>query len=170
MKKIILVVFMLLLFTSAFAKKVKITNGKDDYKDIVSSRGDICVVFDWSEAYYDEDIPLTEYWGDSSESKLERIENSFIKAFNSETRAKLSKDATDAKYKMTVRIENVDKFFAVMAFPIMRFKGKIWGTIEIEDMAKGRTLVEIEIKKSKKGSGSFVPSNCIPDGIEWLGG
>ncbi len=134
--------------------------GKENLKAIMTDKAEACVVYDWSAAKYDQTKDLKAELADDYDFVISDSEAKFVTGFNQKTKGlHLSTDAANAKYKFVLKITNLDRRFAVMAF-IPKHEGKIWGSLEILDNATGKSLVTITIDEAEEGY-DFVPKECI---------
>ena len=90
----------------------------------------------------------------------------FVK-YNKAKKLRMTQDGNDAKYKFILKVANVDRFFAAMAF-IPQHEAKMWGTLTIVDMASGQTLAVVEIEEAEDGQHVDI-KYCYGETFEELG-
>lgn len=157
MKKFLLVFCALAITcTAAVASDIKVVNGdKKFFKN--SEPGIIALEFVWDGATYDNKMPLEEHYTD-----LEHLKQvawaGFAENFNERCKKNtISNNVSNARYKITVRVINMDSYIKVMGW-IPAPATKMWGTFNIVDCKTGQVCVEGNIKEVDGGS------NPSPDG------
>lgn len=166
MKKIYLTLIAILcLFASTYAADIYVVNG--DKKFFKSASGNAVLEFVWENARYDNKMALEEHY-----SNLENLKavawNGFVETFNEKCKTvKVVRYASDAKYKMTMKVVNMDSYTKVMGF-IPAPATKVWGTFTITDIATGEVLVEINVKEVDGGANPS-PDGTFSDCFEELG-
>lgn len=168
MKKVLSVLFALLISATMFAgNTVKVVNGKKEAKEIFKDKTTALAQIDWSKVKYDNTKDLHETWGDKYDYFVKACTENFVKGFNDENKGlQVATNANDAKYKMVVKLTNIDKYFNVMNI-VPGHTVKIWATIIITT-ANGDQQVEIEVD-SMKGSRDFSPDDCYTKAFKILG-
>ena len=169
MKRILLTAVLTLSAMVTFAgNPLKIISGKDQVKTIMKESATVVVVYDWSHAKYDNQATLQEQWGEDYDYIVADCEMSFIKGFNENAKKLgMAKESDNAKYKFILTIDNVDRFFAAMAF-IPQHEAKMWGSLKIVDIATNQTLAEIRIDEAEDGQHVDI-KQCYGETFEELG-
>lgn len=168
MKKILAVLFSLFVCISLFAgNTVKVVEGKQAFKTILSEKASAQVVFDWNDAKYDKSKSLKDLWGDKYDYFIKACEENFQNGFNEETKElKVSKDKSGAKYVVVVKINQLDKYFNVMNI-VPGHTVKVWATVTIQSPS-GEKMVVIEADEMK-GSRDFSPDDCYTKAFRIFG-
>ena len=166
MKKITLTLIAILcVFLSTFASDINVIKG--DKKFFKTASGNALLEFVWEGAQYDNKMALEEHYSDLE--NLKKVAwNGFVETFNAKSKTvKIVKNAADAKYKMTMKVVNMDSYFKVMGF-IPAPATKVWGGFTITDIATGEVLVEINVKEVDGGANPS-PDGTFSDCFEELG-
>ncbi len=160
MKKILFVLFVALLSSSAFAGPIKYLKGKGKAKSIMKENVIMNVEFDWTNAKFDEDKELVDFWGEKYERIKKSCENDFISGFNEETKGiSMEKGSAEAKYKCVLVVENLDRTFNPMSW-VPVYEGKLWGHFTIISLETNEVLVEVAIDEAEEGY-DMVPDDCF---------
>ena len=103
---------MVCTFISVYAgNPMKVTSGNGKFlKDAATAT----VSFDWSQAQWNNEKPLTDQWGDEYQKLVEAGEKAFKEGFN-ENSKKVKIAEADAKYRIEIKITNMDKYYGVMS-------------------------------------------------------
>lgn len=148
MKKIYLTLCMAMIAVFAFAGGVKVSKGKATF---MKSECKIAVVFDWSNAKWNEQQPVKEQWKDEYDAYVENGEAQFIEGFNKKSKkAQIVKEDSSADYLMTIKFSNFDKFYSMMSV-VPGNKHKIWGEITVTDKKTGDVICTYNVKEFKGG-------------------
>ena len=168
MKKILTVLFALFVCVSLFAgNTVKVVEGKQSFKTILSDKATAQVVIDWSNAKYDKSKSLKDVWGDKYDYFVKACEENLLNGFNGENKElKLTQEKTNAKYVVNVKVNQLDKYFNVMNI-VPCHTVKVWATITILS-STGEKQVVIEADEMK-GSRDFSPEDCYTKAFKILG-
>ncbi len=161
MKRIALTLCVMLSALACLAgNPLKNIVGKENLKAIMADKAEACVVYDWSETKYDKTKDLKATLAEDYDFVISDSEAKFVAGFNQKSKAlHLSTDTAGAKYRFVLKVTNLDRRFAVMAF-VPGHEGKIWGTLEILDAATGTSLATITIDEAEEGY-DFQPKKCI---------
>lgn len=166
MKKVLFtLISVLCLFTSAFASNINVIKG--DKRFFKSASGNAILEFIWDDAQYDNKMALEEHYSDLE--NLKKVAwSGFVETFNEKCKTvKVVKNATIAKYKMTMKVENMDSYTKVMGF-IPAPATKVWGIFTITDIKTGEVLVIIKVKEVNGGANPS-PDGTFSDCFEELG-
>ena len=159
MKRFFLALCCFILCGNMFAS-IKIKEGSNSF---MKSNGVAKIIFDWSEAQWDNWETLPEHWGNEYETYVRNGEKSFIHGFNEAGRKVLiKKDAADSNYEITVKWENFDVFW------LPRAKHKVWATITVKSMVTGDVICVYKVKEFV-GHGDFIKRESFTDMMEDLG-
>ncbi len=103
---------MLLICLVATAKEFEVVNGKATY---VKEEGAVSVSFDWKGAKWDNKTDLKEHLAGEYEKYKSEGKKAFIEGFNKKAKKlNASDNAKDAKFKITVKVISLDKYYNVM--------------------------------------------------------
>lgn len=166
MKKITFtLIAVLCALTSAFASDIKVIKG--DKKFFKTASGNAVLEFVWEAAQYDNKMALEEHYANLE--NLKRVAwDGFVETFNEKCKTvKVVKNTTDAKYKMTMKVENMDSYTKVMGF-VPAPATKVWGIFTITDIASGEVLIEIIVDEVDGGANPS-PDGTFSDCFEELG-
>lgn len=147
MKKLFISMLMVCTFIGAFAgNPMKVTSGNGKFlKEVATAT----VSFDWSQAQWNNEKPLTAEWGDEYQKLIAAGEKAFIQGFN-ENSKKVKINDVPGQYSIEVKITNLDKFYSVMSL-IAGWKHKAWGTIVIVDVSTRTTVCEATFEELSGG-------------------
>lgn len=150
MKRLVLVAFMSIIATVAFAANpIKVVSG--DKKFFKSAEGNIYLEVKYEGASFDDKMPLTEKYNDM-ESKTTISYNGFIEEFtDNNKKMKFVTTESEANYKITIQVTKIDEFINVMGWipgPCIR----VWGTLTVTDVKSGESLLVVEIDEIDGGS------------------
>ncbi len=145
MKKIMLVTLAVLLCISAMAK-VKVKSGS---AACMKEDATAVVVFDYSEATFDEDDNYIAWCGEDFAVRDSLSTAEFIDYFNRNSKGlKIDNTATDAKYRIIVKVGNCDQHMDMgCGWGQMRFE--VSGMISIVEIATNETVCEVEIDEEE---------------------
>lgn len=111
-------------------------------------------------------MPLGEKWKIDEVKKIAVF--GFMEEFNDRCKkVEVVGDATDAKYKFTMKVTKMDQYFKVMGF-VPGNATKVWGEFTITDIATGEVLVKAKIDEVNGGANPS-PDGSISDCFEELG-
>lgn len=169
MKKSLIVICMLLCSIAAFAgNPIKAIDGKENLKDIMGTKADALVELDWSNAKYDKSKDLKTEFAEDYDYILNDCEKNFIEGFNKKSKGlQLAKESTDAKYKVVLKVTNVDHYFQPMSF-VPKNEAKMWGNLEIIDLSNNQTVVTVVIDEAEDGL-DFTVKDCYGKTFNKLG-
>ena len=150
MKRLVLMAFMTIIATVAFAANpIKVVSG--DKKFFKSAEGNVYLEVKYEGASFDDKMPLTEKY-DNMESKTTISYNGFIEEFtDNNKKMKFVTTESEATYKMTIQVTKIDEFINVMGWipgPCIR----VWGTLTVTDVKSGESLLVVEIDEIDGGS------------------
>ena len=162
MKKIIFTLLFVCTCICSFAgNPMKVVNGNNKF---LKEDATATVSIDWSQAQWNYEKPLTDQWGDSYQKLTTLGEQAFIEGFNEKSK-KLKIQEGDAKYRIEVKISNVDKFYSVMSL-VPGNKHKVWGKILVVDIQTGTTVCEADFKELQGGRDFSIDNSfakCMKD-------
>ena len=153
MKKFISTLIMMVVCVSMFAgNPFRIKEGKQNAKSLMKENTIAVVEYDWSGAMYDRKMSAKDKFEADYDFVVSNCESSFVTGFNGESKGlRLSNEANEnAKYKITLKVTNLDSFFAAMRF-VPRHEAKMWGTITVTSMATGEKVLEATINEAEDG-------------------
>jgi hypothetical protein len=150
MKRLVLVAFMSIIATVAFAANpIKVVSG--DKKFFKSAEGNIYLEVKYEGASFDDKMPLTEKYNDM-ESKTTISYNGFIEEFkDNNKKMDFVTTESEANYKITIQVTKIDEFINVMGWipgPCIR----VWGTLTVTDVKSGESLLVVDIDEIDGGS------------------
>lgn len=150
MKKILMTLVVAAMALNVFAANpLKVKDG--DKKFFKKSKGDCLLEVIYTGASFDGKMPLTEKYNDI-DNKTTVSYNGFVEEYNDRQKnLPVVKDATNAKYKITIQVTKIDEFYNVMGFipgPCIR----VWGTLTVTDINDGSTLLVVDIDEIDGGS------------------
>jgi len=150
MKKVLLIVAILLsVFSASAGDKVLVLSQGN--LSVLKSGGDATVSFDLEGATWDYKEPLSEHF-DNLANLMTKAPAEFQAGFNDKAKKSYLLDSGDAKYKIVVKIDNMDSYFKVMGWEFMPgHVHKMWGTVTITDAASGDTVAVIKVVENKGG-------------------
>lgn len=165
MKRLFLSTLIALLSMVAYAEKIEVVFG--DSKFFKKSSGDAILVFDFDGATYDYKKPLEEQYENLEELKVVAY-NGFIEEFNDRCKTcQVIKDESKAKYKITVKVVNMDKYVKVTGF-IPSPATKAWGVLTITEINSDKKLFECKFNEIDGGANPS-PDGTFSDCFEDLG-
>lgn len=150
MKRLVLMAFMTIIATVAFAANpIKVVSG--DKKFFKSAEGNIYLEVKYEGASFDDKMPLTEKY-DDMEAKTTISYDGFIEEFKDNNK-KMNFVTTEAEatYKITIQVTKIDEFINVMGWipgPCIR----VWGTLTVTDVKTGESLLVVDIDEIDGGS------------------
>lgn len=148
MKRFYVTFCMALITMFAFAGGIKVSKGKASF---MKTEGKIFVVFDWTNAKWDNDKSVKAQWGEEYDAYVEQGEAHFVEGYNKESKkVKIIKDESSADYIMTVKFTNFDRFYSMMSV-VPGNKHKIWAVITVVDKKNGEVICEYNVKEFKGG-------------------
>ena len=150
MKRLVLMAFMTIIATVAFAANpIKVVSG--DKKFFKSAEGNVYLEVKYEGASFDDKMPLTEKYNDM-ESKTTISYNGFIEEFkDNNKKMDFVTTESEANYKITIQVTKIDEFINVMGWipgPCIR----VWGTLTVTDVKSGESLLVVEIDEIDGGS------------------
>ena len=150
MKRLVLMAFMTIIATVAFAANpIKVVSG--DKKFFKSAEGNVYLEVKYEGASFDDKMPLTEKY-DDMESKTTISYNGFIEEFtDNNKKMKFVTTESEATYKITIQVTKIDEFINVMGWipgPCIR----VWGTLTVTDVKSGESLLVVDIDEIDGGS------------------
>lgn len=147
MKKFFISMLMVCTFISVYAgNPMKVTSGNGKFlKDAATAT----VSFDWSQAQWNNEKPLTDQWGDEYQKLVEAGEKAFKEGFN-ENSKKVKIAEADAKYRIEIKITNMDKYYGVMSL-VPGYKHKTWGTVAVIDILTNTAVCEAAFEELTGG-------------------
>ena len=157
MKKLLITLLVMCTCIGAYAgnpMKVTSGNGKFLKEDATATVG-----IDWTQAQWNNEKPLTDQWGDEYQKLIADGEKAFIQAFN-ENSKKLKINDTNAKYRIEVKITNVDKYYGVMSL-VPGYKHKVWGSIAVVDILTKTTVCEANFDELTGGRDFAIDDSFI---------
>lgn len=158
MKKVLMIaaiIFNCSLLGAAPALKVK--SGK--WVQVRSEEALAQVVFDYSKAMWEEDKTYESFCGETYEPRVEASINDFINSYNEGTTAlKMTHNQENAKYKLVFHIDNLERKQGMSMWG--RFYIRVYGTIEVIEVATNAAICEIVVK-GHAGGDDFVPEDRL---------
>ncbi len=112
------------------------------------------ILFDWSNALYDDGDPLIDELGGDYTKIVKHCEREFIKGINRKNYIlNFVPQNPDARYTSIFTVENLDHFFIPP-----RHRGKVWGTLTITDRKEDVMIFRAKVKAVI--GRDFYPSEC----------
>lgn len=150
MKKVFVTMCMMLIGMAAFAgNPLKVTSG--DKKFFKTAEGGALLEINYDGASFDGKMPLTDKYSDIP-GKCKISYNGFVEDFSRNSKnVQIVKNASEAKYKISVKVTKVDEFINPMGWvvgPCIR----VWGTLTITDIKGGAPLLVVDIDEIDGGS------------------
>lgn len=150
MKRTILTAVMAVAAVVAFAgNPIKVIGG--DKKFFKNAEGAMLLEISYAGATFDGKMPLTDKYRDIPE-KTRISYDGFIEEFSDKNnKITFVKDASQAKYKMSIKITKIDEFVNVMGFipgPCIR----AWGTLTVTAIGSNDPLLVVDIDEVDGGS------------------
>lgn len=168
MKKILLslVVLCMTCLSAMAGSDIKVTQG--DKKFFKSAEGGATLEISWKDAKYDNGRETLEaHFGDMLTSIKEAAIAGFMQDFAKYSKkVNIVESSNDAKYKIVIKLTNVDQYYKVMGF-VPGNATKIWGTLSISDTKSGEVLLEVSIDELDGGA-SPSPIETVSDSFEEL--
>lgn len=139
MRNLVLSIIMLLFYLTAFAD-IDVTSGSSDF---LSEEVTAIVVFDYSEATWQEETYYEQWCGNDFVNRVKLGYGSFILGFNNESsKLKIKQEDPSAKYRITVKINKLEENHGAV------LKGGLWGrfyiqcfgTIIVEEITSGEVV------------------------------
>ena len=104
MKKLLFTMLMLCTIIGAYAgNPMKVTNGNGKF---LKEAATATVTFDWSQAQWNNEKPLTDQWGEDYQKLIEAGEKAFKEGFNENSKKVKIADG-EVKYRFDVKITNI---------------------------------------------------------------
>ena len=167
MKKIVFAFFAFLFSTVSFAgNTVTVVSGKDALKVAYADKSVGTLEIDWSQAQYDHGKSIKEYWAEQYDYFVKTCYDNFKKGFDEESKGlNLGKEG-QAKYKILIKVDNLDRYVNVMNI-VPGITVKVWGTVIISTI-QGEKIAEIDVD-SMKGNRDFSPQDAFGKAFYILG-
>lgn len=147
MKKLLFTMLMLCTIIGAYAgNPMKVTNGNGKF---LKEAATATVTFDWSQAQWNNEKPLTDQWGEDYQKLIEAGEKAFKEGFNENSKKVKIADG-EVKYRFDVKITNMDKYYGVMSL-VPGYKHKTWGTIAVVDVSSNAPVCEVTFEELTGG-------------------
>lgn len=161
MRKIFCTIFLAFTCTTAFADNpLRVISEKSELKSLMKENAIICLQMDWSEATYDNEISVKEKFGEDLDYIMTDCDVNMLAGFNEHSKGlKMQLEEDGAKYKMLVKVENIDR--RVMPVAVGRpHEGQVWGDIIITNVATDEEIAEIRIEEAEEGYDA-TPDGCF---------
>ena len=130
--------------------------------------GNAIVVFNFSEAKWDEEEPLSEHFSNFDEL-ARQCPTEFARKFKKNAKnVELVKDESEAKWKFEVKVANMDSYYNVMGFGLPGHVTKVEGVIVVTEVASGEQIAVIEMDEVDGGR-NVSPEGSFRDCFEALG-
>ena len=145
MKKIVLMTLAVLLSFSAMAK-VKVKSGS---AACMREEAKAVVVFDYSEATFDEDESYIAWCGEDFAERESLSAEEFIDYFNRNSKGlQIDNNAADAKYRIIVKVGDCDQSMS-MGCNWGQMKFEVSAMITIVEIATNETVCEVEVDEEE---------------------
>lgn len=164
MKKLLFILLATCLSIASYAGDLKVQGDKKVLKEKATAD----IVFDFSQTTWEEDETFVDYCNDGTyDERIAMSKTSLVDAFNQKSKGlKLTENATDAAYKVVVRVDNfVQKQGGVMWG---RMYIKIYGEITVQDAKTGETVLTVTVK-GLSGNSDFAPLDRFKKSFAALG-
>lgn len=163
MKRSLIVLLMSLICSTSFAK-IKITSGSNDF---LKSNSTAVLVFDYSEATWEEDELYKSWCGDEYEERVNISVRSFIRGFNeNSSKLKIKQEDTSARYRIIFKVENLEQKNGGRGWG--RFYVLCYGIITIQDIETGKDVCVLSVKK-EAGSADYSQNDRIASCFNEIG-
>ncbi len=156
MKRIFLTLFIFLSAITLYAgNDVEFIKGNESFfKD---AAGEVFLNVSFENATFDNQMPLTDKFQD-----IERKRRIAMQGFTTESHEQLKKirivpSVTDAIYKITIIVTNVDAQTSLKWSGVKGLWVKIWGKIVVTDIKEDKEVFVAEFEEVKGNSGAFSP-------------
>ena len=157
MKKVLLFAFALMAFSVSAAPALKIKSG--NWLSLLNEQACAFVEFDYSNATWEEGDSYEKFCGDTYTSRRDASVSDFIMSFNDFSSAlKMSNENNNAKYKFIFHINNLERKQGMSMWG--RFYIRVYGEIEIVDIATNETICTINVN-GHAGGADFVPEDRL---------
>lgn len=158
MKKILIIAAILLNCSALIAAPaLKVKSGK--WAQVKSESALTYVEFDYSKAMWEEDKTYESFCGDTYGARVTASITDFVDSYNLGTSGlKMTIDQEAAKYKLVFHIDNLERKQGMTMWG--RFFIRVYGTIEVVDLATDTPICEI-IVKGHAGGDDFVPEDRL---------
>lgn len=142
MKKLFLLFVMLMGVLTASAGENVLSLEKGELASLKTG-GNVAVVFNFDGAMYDLKEPLATHYSNLAELTT-KVPFNFTEGFNGKCKKSKVVDSTDAKYTITIKVDNMDCYYKVVSF-VPGHVTKVWGTASIKDNSSGETIAVMQI-------------------------
>lgn len=161
MKKLFISLLLAMACITASADNpIRIVSRSAGFKSMMKETAIVCLVMDWSEATYDNEISVKEKFGEDLDYII--ITDCYVNmlaGFNEHSKGlKMQLEEEGAKYKMLIKVERVDWRVMPIAvgwgwhgFNAGANEGQIWGDIVIANVETGDIMAEIRIDEAEEG-------------------
>lgn len=152
MKRLTTLIAAMVICIGCFAgNPLKVLQGKQALKTVMTETATAVVQFDWSNTMYDNKVTAKEQFGEDYGFVVNDCQISFVNGFNGESKGlQLTNKAEGAKYKFVLSVTNLDCFFAAMRF-VPRHESKMWGKLTIKNATNDEIVAEINIDEAEDG-------------------
>ena len=152
MKRTLFTFLVMLIGSTAFAgNPLTVVNSSIDLKELKKKDVAAVLVIDWNSTKFDNKKAASKEFGKDWAFIKKDCTDKFIEGFNKKSKGlKLQKSAKGAKYKFTIKVTNIDSFAKVFGGGGQTV-GKVWGTLKIQELPKGRVVAEVEITEAEDG-------------------
>lgn len=130
MRRLVILMCMTILSVCAFAGgSVKVNKGKASF---LKTDAKVSIVFDWSEAKYDNKEALKDHLKDYD--KMVKLgETAFSEGFSKKAKTVSIATEDNGSYRIDVKVTNLDMFFSAMSI-VPGYKFKIWATVTVTNL------------------------------------
>lgn len=158
MKRIILLLLVVITNVTLSFAGGKVTLAKGD-KKVFNENAQAVFEFDLSGTRFDSKKDFKEWCGSDYKERVDLMEASFIGNFNDKFNLKISKSASDAKYKVIFHVDNFERKLVVITgyCALMR----VFGVIEIVDNQTNATVCTVRID-GVDGKKDYVETDRFP--------
>ncbi len=142
MKKLFLLFAMLISVLTASAGDKVLDLEKGELASLKTG-GNVAVVFNFDGAMYDMKETLAAHYSNLAEL-IAKVPFNFTEGFNDKCKKSKIVDSADAKYIITIKVDNMDCYYKVVSF-VPGHVTKVWGTATIKDNTTDDTIAVINI-------------------------
>ena len=163
MKRVLTTTILLLTAASLFAAKpLKVTKGS---LDVLREDATATWTIDLSQATFEKKQAFEPWCEGDYESRVQRMNDTFFESFNNYSKGLKLVNEGSAPYKLTFTVSNFERKQGPGMWGSMFMR--VYGTIEIIEVASGETVCEIEVN-GVKGDTDFDENDRFPKVMDWL--
>lgn len=154
MKKLLLFLLVSFLSANVFAVKNKVVVKSGDLS-VLKETANTILEMDYNGTTWEDDDDYKEWSGDDYDERVRLSESSFTRKFNATSNG-LKINGENAKYKIVFKVTNLEQHTSWF----YKQKMSITGTIEVIDIATGKSVLLIDVIQAK-GSADYTMTDRI---------